>query len=257
MKNIFSRSWWWVMWLWVAGCGALPGRTAPTLRADPGEPAVPIADPAAAVSDETTPTLEEPTAPVPAFPGFSGAPEAAIPEPPRTGGFFLQTSNAFALITSKKVREEIPYYRPKTEWDVLSLQAHTFGVGQGVFGTRFEYAFGLTILDQVGEPDAAGIGLFLGMEWGFEPWGPWHLTVWGHGFAALFNHSGESGDMQQVAAGGGLHYTVQRWFRLFVRAGLGGQWIDTSDVDVIWARPRELAVNSLIVVLTAGVVLDW
>lgn len=254
MKDFFSRSWWWVLIPWVAACGALPGQPSPTLHASPRELAAPSGAGASAYAE---PIPEEPTAPVPTFPGLSGQPAEPAPEPPRTGGFFLQTSNAFALVTSKKVREEIPYYRPKTEWDVLSLQAHTFGVGQGVFGTRFEYAFGFTILDQVGAPDAAGIGLFLGMEWGFEPWGPWHLTAWGHGFAALFNHSGESGDMQQLAFGGGLHYTVLPWFRLFARAGLGGQWIDTSDVDVIWERPRELAVNSLIVVLTAGVVLDW
>jgi len=252
MKDFLSRTWCWVLMSWVAGCGSLPGPQAPTLRADSGELAAPAGAP---VPADAAPAPGETTAPVPAEPG--GQPAAPGPEPPRTGGFFLQTSNAFALVTSKKVREEIPYYRPKTEWDVLSLQAHTFGVGQGVFGSRFEYAFGLTILDQVGEPNAAGVGLFLGMEWGFEPFGPWHLTAWGHGFAALFNHSGVSGDMQQLAFGGGLHYTVLHWFRLFARAGLGGQWIDTSDVDVIWDRPREVAVNSLIVVLTAGVVLDW
>jgi hypothetical protein len=176
---------------------------------------------------------------------------------PRYGGLFFQSGNAFALYTKKKIQQDIPYYRPKTDWDVLSVQSYAFGLDSTFLDTRLEYSYGIEILDQLGGPDGAGFGLFLGLEYVLGPRAPWNFTVWGQGTAAIFSHTGESGTLLRATAGGGLHWTPLEWLRLHVRAGLGGQWIDTADVDVTWDRPREIRLDSLVVVLTAGVSLSW
>ncbi|PKN46573.1 MAG: hypothetical protein CVU59_05700, partial [Deltaproteobacteria bacterium HGW-Deltaproteobacteria-17] len=179
------------------------------------------------------------------------------PAPRRSGGFFMETTNTTALVTRKTVKQDIPYYRARTDWESLSLQSLAYGLAFGFEGTPLEMNLSFFVHDSLTQDKTSGGGLQLGLEWEFPSVRPVKTTIWGRGTAGLFNIEGNSGMMWRLTAGAGLSWSPWAFFRLYARAGLGGQWLDTVDLDVTWDRPRDLGLDSFVVQLDAGVSLNW
>ncbi|MBU1069340.1 hypothetical protein KJ975_07200 [Myxococcota bacterium] len=178
-------------------------------------------------------------------------------DPPRSGGFFVETTNTTALFTRKTVKQDIPFYQARTDWERLSLQNYAFGLGFGFEGTPLEMTLAFFVHSSLTQDRTSGGGLQLGLEYELPSSRPVKTTIWGRGTAGLFNIEGNSGMLWRLTAGAGLSWSPWSFFRLYARAGLGGQWLDTVDLDVTWDRPRDLGLDSFVVQLDAGLSLNW